>query len=81
MLVTELSRCDVAVLIDDEFRIYSVHANPSIQQILLDRLTAWWQTHVVEGVAADVDSDAAEEHLRATLEQQSPDVREGTLKE
>jgi putative phage-type endonuclease len=82
MLVTGLSRCDVAVLIDDEFRVYPVQANPSIQQVLLERLPAWWQRHVVEGIAPDVDgSEAAAEHLRATLMQQSPDLRDGTPEE
>jgi len=79
LLVTGDPRCDVAVLIDDELKIYTVLANPDLQALILERVPAWWQRHVVEGIAPDVDgSEAAARHLRATLRQIRPEPRTGT---
>jgi putative phage-type endonuclease len=78
MLVTGLSRCDIGVLVDDEFRVYSVAANADIQAIILERVPAWWQRHIVEGVRPDVDgSDTAAAFLRATIKQATRELRAG----
>lgn len=79
LLVTGESRCEVAVLIDDELKLYTVLANPDLQALILERVPAWWQRHIVEGIAPDVDgSEAAARHLRATLRQIRPEPRTGT---
>lgn len=79
LLVTGRTRCDVAVLVDDQFKLFHVEANAAMQAIILGHVPAWWQRHVVEGLAPNVDgSEAAARHLRAALRQVRPEPRIGT---
>lgn len=77
LLVTGLTMCDVAVLVDDEFRLYHLEANATLQQALATRLTAWWQLRVVQNQMPDVDgSKAAMLNLRAMLQASEGVVRQ-----
>lgn len=82
MLVTGFAACDVAVLVDDDLRLYQVDANPLLQRTLATRLPAWWQLRVVQGEMPDVDgSKAAMLDLRAMLQASDGIVRQATAGE
>jgi putative phage-type endonuclease len=82
MLVTGLTACDVAVLVDDDFRLYHVEANAHVQRALLTRLPAWWQLRVVQNQMPDVDgSKAVMLNLRAMLQASDGVVRQATAGE
>lgn len=82
MLVTGMTTCDVAVLVDDDFRLYHVEASARVQHALLTRLSAWWQLRVVQNQMPDVDgSKAVMLNLRAMLQASDGVVRQATASE
>ena len=58
MLLTELDRADVAVLIGgSDFRIYNVHADPELQQVLFTKEQAFWNM-VQKGIPPEITTYA-----------------------
>jgi len=67
MAVTGFPVWDIAVLIGgSDFRIYTVRRDAVFEEILISRLTEWWQTYIVQGAQPPIDgSDGASAYLKA----------------
>lgn len=62
--VTGRPRCDLAVLLGGEFRLYHLHRDPELEQIMAQAVTDFWEQHVLPGIPPELDgSDSAAEYL------------------
>ena len=55
--VAEMPACDVAVLLDGEFRTYRVLAHEKLISSLIEQGERWWRDHVVANVMPEIGAD------------------------
>lgn len=59
MLVTDSDHADLAVLFGgNDFRVYHLARDRALEASIIERCTAWWERHVVAGVAPEPDGSA-----------------------
>lgn len=65
MLATGVRRCDVAVLVDrDKYWEYSVEADDSVHDLMIEKVVPWWNRHVVGGIQPPPQGAKAAQWLR-----------------
>jgi putative phage-type endonuclease len=84
MACKNMDRCDYAALfmINDEFRMYTVHRDMSVENRLLEVAGDWWQKHIVKGEQPDMDgSNAASKYLQDKFPKDAIEMRSATIDE
>lgn len=59
LAVTGRQWCDLAVAVWPELRVYRLHRDDEVIRMVVERIGAWWQRHIVEGEAPPQDGTQA----------------------
>jgi putative phage-type endonuclease len=80
MAVCDCDYADVAVLIGgSDFRIYNLQRDVELERYLIETATAWWQKHIVGGVAPEIDgSEGAKRYLNYAYPRNVTPLKEAT---
>tara|TARA_R100000808_G_C2153431_1_gene163619 strand:+ start:4545 stop:5384 length:840 start_codon:yes stop_codon:yes gene_type:complete len=84
MACKNMDRCDYAALfmINDEFRMYTVHRDKAVENRLVEVAGDWWQKHIVKGEQPDMDgSNAASQYLQDKFPENAIEMRSATIDE
>lgn len=83
MLLTGAPVWDLAVLIaGDRYKDFPLHADPSLQGMMLDQARKFWRDHIEKRDPPPIDaSTAAKSYLRRKYPHAAEDARPATLKE
>lgn len=75
MHVTDTPAADLAVLFSgQQFERFTVYRDPEIEAMILEKVAAWWERHIVQDVPPDVDGSKGTTEWLAKRSRQQSDV-------
>ena len=75
MACYDLDRADVAALLGgNDFRVYTVHRDPTIERVILERVAEWWQRHMVQGEEPEITGPSADDYLARKFQRAGTEV-------